>query len=99
MEAEWEEERMGCVCVGGEALPVIIAEICVQRVQIETHSHGGAQQLRDHLSKPEQKRKQAKKKKKSRFSPIALVRFSALMRARQRPFPVSERQSLPPCSL
>ena len=37
----------------GRTLPVIVAEICVQRVQIETHSHGGAQQLRDHLCKPE----------------------------------------------
>lgn len=36
----------------GETIPVIVAEICVQRVQIETHSHGGAHELRDHLSKP-----------------------------------------------
>lgn len=40
----------------GETLPVIVAEICVQRVQIETHSHGGAHQLRDHLSKAEWER-------------------------------------------
>lgn len=38
------------------SLPVIVAEICVQRVQIETHSHGGAHQLRDHLSKAEWER-------------------------------------------
>lgn len=40
----------------GRNLPVIVAEICVQRVQIETHSHGGAHQLRDHLSKPKWER-------------------------------------------
>ncbi len=40
----------------GRNVPVIVAEICVQRVQIETHSHGGAHQLRDHLSKAKWKR-------------------------------------------
>ena len=44
------------VALCGRNLPVIVAEICVQRVQIETHSHGGAHQLRDHLSKPKWKR-------------------------------------------
>lgn len=53
MLAAAEEEGWG---VKGGNLPVIVAEICVQRVQIETHSHGGAQQLRDHLSKPKQQR-------------------------------------------
>lgn len=42
----------GAAALRGRNLPVIVAEICVQRVQIETHSHGGAHQLRDHLSKP-----------------------------------------------
>lgn len=53
----------GCDVVGSGAatlcrrnLPVIVAEICVQRVQIETHSHGGAHELRDHLSKPKWER-------------------------------------------
>lgn len=42
----------GAAALCGRNLPVIVAEIRVQRVQIETHSHGGAHQLRDHLSKP-----------------------------------------------
>lgn len=40
--------------IPASALPVIVAEIRVQRVHIETHSRGGAQQLRDHLSEPTQ---------------------------------------------
>lgn len=39
------------VCV--KTKPVIVAEICVQRVPVETQSHGGAQQLRDHLWRAE----------------------------------------------
>lgn len=47
----------GAAALRGRNLPVIVAEIRVQRVQIETHSHGGAQQLRNHLSKPKWGRK------------------------------------------
>lgn len=49
--ADGDGARSGsAAALSGRDLPVIVAEICVQRVQIESHSHGGARQLRDHLS-------------------------------------------------
>lgn len=46
------------------SLPVIVAEIRVQRVHVETNSRGGAQQLSDHLSGPTQDRRSEEGKTK-----------------------------------
>jgi len=52
-EDKWRSRGGGdAAALRGRNQPVIVAEIRVQRVQIETHCHGGAHQLRDHLSKP-----------------------------------------------
>lgn len=87
------------VVVCGRNLPVIVAEICIQCVQIETHSHGGAHQLRDHLSKS-RNGKQTRMEKTRTRSPSSLVkslvllwyqfsRSAAQLSRQRRAFPVS----------
>lgn len=67
----------------GRNLPVIVAEICVQRVQIETHSHGGAHQLRDHLSKA----KWEKSRDRNDWNQVSLCYCALNSAARQRSSP------------
>lgn len=59
-------------------LPVIVAEICVQRVQVESRGRSAAQQLRDHVSPRTQRTNRGIKPGRSPLSQVSLLSLLSL---------------------